>query len=123
MSGGHPLERVDGPAPHLIGHRAVAQDALRRDEARQHRRKAGDAPFAVAGDETLMEIGRHDAELRAQLEYVPIVVAKHTHGWRVVRKRQRTLFVRQQPDQDRLAGAVGPRIAVCSPAPIFSVRP
>ena len=83
----HALERVGRPSAHLVGDRAVAQDAVRREKAGEHRGLARDAALAVAGDEPLMQIGRHDAELRSQLEHVPVVVAEHAD--RRLRRRRR----------------------------------
>ena len=79
MGRAHPFERFTGAPAHVVGDRAVSKDALRRDEAREHRRQPGDAPFAVAADEALMQIGRDDAELRPQLEDIPVVVAEDAH--------------------------------------------
>ncbi len=54
----------------------------------------------------MVERRGHDSELRPQIEDVPVVAAEHANRRRPVRPRQRPLFVRQQPYQNRLAGAV-----------------
>ena len=75
--------------------------------AGQHRRLSHDAAFAVAGDEPLMQIGRDDAELGSQLEDIPIAAAEDADRRRSVGRRQRAIFVREQPQQERFPGAVG----------------
>ena len=64
-------------------------------------------PSLLPLDEPVMQVGRNDAELRAKLEHVPVVVAKHPHRRRVVGQGHGAVFVGQQAHQHRLAGAVG----------------
>ena len=94
--------------PHLVGDHAVAQDAVRGEKAGEHRGLAGDAALAVAGDEPLVQVGRHDAELRSQVEHVPVVAAEHAH--RSTGRRRctsaRTSCVSSLTSSD-LPGAVG----------------
>jgi hypothetical protein len=93
---------------HRGGHRLAAKESLRREEARDHGVFPADLPGAVARDETLVEIGGHDAELRAKLEDVPSRTAEHLHGGRpAVFRGQRVGVERQEVDQRGLAGPVG----------------
>ena len=117
MAGAHFLERLHPAPPHLVGDRAVSQDALRGDEAREHRSEPRDASLAVAADESLMQVGRDDAQLRPELEDVPVVAAEDADRRRVIRQRKRTLFVGEQPNQNGLTCAVRPedgRVLACA---------
>ena len=100
------LERLSRTHAHLVGHDAVAKNPVRHEERRQHGRLARDAALAVARDEALMEVGGHDAELRAQLGDVPPVLAEHAHRRRPGVGDERALVMRQQADEDGLPGAV-----------------
>ena len=62
-----------------------------------------------AKDEPVVKIGRDEAELRSQIEDIPVVAAEHPDaGWRVsIVRRERTILVREQSDERRFAGAVG----------------
>ena len=102
----HPLERFRGAAPHVLRHDAVAKNPLCRKEPRQHRGVRHDPAFVVAEHEAVMQIRRHDAELRPQLEHVPVVLPEYADGRRPVR-RKRPILVGQQPDEGRFAGAIG----------------
>jgi hypothetical protein len=55
-----------------------------------------------------MQIGADDAEPGAQIEHVPAVGSEEANGRSFVSTRQRPVFVRQQVDERRLAGAVRP---------------
>ena len=108
MRGVHVGERGNRRVAHRRGHRLTAKESLRGEESRDHGVFPVDLSGAVAGDETLVEIGGHDAELRAKLEDVPSRTAKHLHGRRLtVLRRQRVGVERQQVDQGGLAGPVG----------------
>ena len=102
------VQRLVGPVAHLVGDHAVAQDAVRGEEGRDHRRFAGDPALAVAAHELLVQRRRHHAELGAQVRDVPAALAEHPHRLVAVVARQRPLVVGEQADQHRLAGAVGP---------------
>ena len=54
----------------------------------------------------MVEVCRHDAELRTQLEHVPVVIAEHAYGRQVARQRKRALFVGKESHEDGLTGAV-----------------
>src|SRR5262249_11712180 len=57
--------------------------------------------------EPIVEIGRDDAELRAQLEHIPPQLAEDAHGRLAVARRQGIELQREELDQRRLARAVG----------------
>ena len=108
MRGADGRERVGRAAAHLAGDRSVAKDAVGDQERRQDRGLGGDAPLVVALDEPLVEIGRHDRQLRLQVGDRPAAAPEHAHGRRAVGRRERPRIVRQQADEDRLARAVRP---------------
>jgi len=66
-------------------------------------------------NEPIVQIGRHDAHLRSQLEHVPAFAAEHANRRRLIVCRsaeafaldQGILLERQQPHQRGLARAVG----------------
>jgi hypothetical protein len=64
----------------------------------------------------VVHVGRHDPELRSQLEHMPVAAAEHAHPGGVVVTRNGAIFVRQQPEEHRFSRPLGPTIAVCSPA-------
>ena len=104
----HGVERLGSTEAHRVGDFAIPKYSVRHQKPRQHSGFAGDAALAVAGNETLMEIGRHDAKLRPQLENVPAIAAKNTHrGRRALVNRKSALVVRQEADQHGFAGPVG----------------
>ena len=105
MRHAHPLECLGGAAPHVRGHDAVAKNPLRREEAGEHRGVRHDTPFVVAEHEAVMQVRRHDAELRSQLEHVPVVLPEYADR-RCPVLGERPIFVRQQPDERRFAGAI-----------------
>jgi hypothetical protein len=70
------VERLRGAAAHLVGHDAVTENAVGHEECGKHGRLARDAALAVASHEALMEVSRHDPELRAQFRDVPAVLAE-----------------------------------------------
>src|SRR5439155_7640443 len=104
----HAPERFTCPTAHLVADEAVPEDAVRREKAGEHGGLARDEPFAVAGHEPLMQIGRDNAELRSQLEHVPVAGAEHpNHGRRIIGGSERALLVSQQLDEERFSGTVG----------------
>jgi hypothetical protein len=58
-------------------------------------------------DEPIVQIGRHDAHLRSQLEDIPAVAAEQANRWLAFAVHQGIQLQRQQPHQGRLARAVG----------------
>ena len=61
-------------------------------------------------DEPIVQIGGDDAELRPQLEHVPAILAEDAdrRGERADSVGERVLLQREQLDEGRFAGAVGP---------------
>ena len=119
----HPLERLRRALPHLRRHRPVAQNPLRGEEPREHRGVRHHAPLVVAEDEAVMQIRRDDAELRSQLEHVPVVAAEDPYrGRAAVCASGRSSCVSSLTNAD-LPAPFGPRMAVCSSARMVSVRP
>jgi hypothetical protein len=98
--------RVEPPGLHRSS--CVSKNPVGRDERREHRRLGRDPPFAVPGDEALVQVGRYDPELRSQLEHMPVAAAEHAHRGVVIVTRHGAIFVRQQPEQHRFARTVGP---------------
>ena len=103
----HAVQLLGCLPPHLGGHDAVPKNPLGREEAGKHRGFRDDAPFVVAEDKPVMQVRRDDAELGAQLEDVPAVVAKHTYRRCAVGRRDRTILEREQPDELRFSGPIG----------------
>jgi len=67
------------------------------------------ASFVVAEDEAVMEIRRDEAELRPQIEDIPVIAAKHPDGGRCVSvvRCERAILVCEESNERRLPGAVG----------------
>jgi hypothetical protein len=103
----HGREGLGSPPPHVLGHDAVAKDAVRDQEARQDGRLTRDAALAVARQEALVEIGRHDPELGTKLGHIPPVLAEDPYRRRAVRGHKRSLVVGEQADEHGLPGPVG----------------
>ena len=92
------IKRLGGTASHVVGHDTVAQDAMRDEERREHCRFARNAALAVARDEALMEVGRHDPSCAR----VPIRSSgRRTRGRPPSRRlHERPFVVRQQTSTD-----------------------
>ena len=64
--------------------------------------------LVVAADEPVMQIGRDEPELCLERTDVPDVSTQHPDRRRPVGPCERTLLVGEEPEQDGLAGAIGP---------------
>ncbi len=107
MRGAHRSQCLRRSLAHLVGHRAVPQDAVRVEERGHDRRIPGDPPFAVTADEVLVQRGRDDAELRAEVEDVPPVLPEDPDRGIAIRPGERALVVCQQPHEHGLPRPVG----------------
>jgi len=105
----HPGQRVRRARPHLRRHRAIPEDALRRQESGEHGRLRVDAPLVVAEHEAMVQVGRDNPELRTQLEDIPAGVTEHADRGRPVLVTHGPVVMREEVDQRRFAGAVRPK--------------